>query len=216
MFMGHYAIGFAAKRFAPETSLGLLIASALLLDLLWPIFVLIGWEQVRIEKGNTAFTPLNFISYPFSHSLIAAIGWATLLAVVYYVITRYRRGSLVLAVGVISHWVLDFITHRPDMPLYPGGPKLGLSLWNHPVATVFVEGLMYALGVWIYIRVTRDLDRIGRWGLWSLVLLLVALYVANIFSPPPPDINAILIVTMPMVWLLIVWAGWVDRHRAVR
>ena len=142
MFIGHYAVGFAAKRFAPQTSLGVLIASALSLDLLWPLFVLAGWEQVRIEPGNTAFTPLNFASYPISHSLVAALGWATLFAAVYYLLTRYRAGALVVWIGVVSHWVLDFITHRPDLPLYPGGSLVGLGLWNSPVATVAVEGLM--------------------------------------------------------------------------
>lgn len=141
MFIGHYAVGFASKRFAPRTSLGTLIAAALFLDLLWPNFVLMGWEQVRIEPGNTAFTPLNFVSYPISHSLLAAVGWATLFALLYLLATRYRRGAVVIWFGVVSHWVLDFVTHRPDLPLYPGGPLLGLSLWNSPVATVSAENV---------------------------------------------------------------------------
>ena len=216
MFIGHYAVGFAAKRFAPQTSLGVLIASTLLLDLLWPLFVLAGWEQVRIEPGNTAFTPLNFVSYPISHSLIAAVGWATLFAAVYYLIKRYSSGAVVVWIGVVSHWFLDFVTHRPDMPLYPGGPLAGLGLWNSPVATVVVEGLMYVVGVWIYLRVTRTRDGVGKWGLWSFVILLAALYVANIFSPPPTEVKPILIVTTPIVWLIIVWAWWADRHRETR
>ena len=216
MFVGHYAVGFAAKRLAPQTSLGVLIASALMLDLLWPVFVLAGWEQVRIEPGNTAFTPLNFVSYPFSHSLVAAIGWATLFALIYYLIKKYARGAVVVWFGVISHWVLDFITHREDMPVYPGGPLLGLGLWNHPIATVTIEGFMYALAVWIYIRVTRASDRIGSWGLWSFVILIGILYVANIFAPPPPEIKMVLIVTTPIVWFQVVWAWWADRHREAR
>src|SRR5918992_824866 len=110
MFIGHYAVGFAAKRFAPQRSLGVLIASALLLDLLWPLFVLAGWEQVHIEPGNTAFTPLNFVSYPFSHSLVAAFGWATLFCAGYYFVKRYRAGAVVVWIGVVSHWFLDFVT----------------------------------------------------------------------------------------------------------
>lgn len=216
MFIGHFAVGFAAKRFAPRASLGVLMAAALLLDLLWPVFVLLDWEQVRIEPGNTAFTPLNFVSYPISHSLVAAIGWATLFALIYYFVTRYGRGALVIWFGVVSHWVLDFITHRPDMPLYPGGPLLGLGLWNLPVATVVVEGLMYAAGVWIYLRVTRGKDGIGRWGFWAFVIAVAAFYVANIFSPPPPSVKPMLIAVIPAVWLLILWAWWADQHRDAR
>jgi membrane-bound metal-dependent hydrolase YbcI (DUF457 family) len=216
MFIGHYAVGFAAKRFAPQTSLGVLIAAALMLDLLWPVFVLLGWEHVQIEQGNTAFTPLNFLSYPISHSLVATIGWATLFALTYYLISRYRKGALVIWIGVVSHWVLDFITHRPDMPLYPGGPLLGLGLWNLPVATIVVEGLMYAAGVWIYLRVTRGKDGIGRWGFWAFVIVVVAFYVANILGPPPPSVKPMLIAVIPVVWLLIAWAWWADRHRDAR
>lgn len=139
----------------------MLIAAASLLDLLWPIFILLGWEQVSIEPGNTAFTPLNFVSYPISHSLVAALGWATLFALLYYGFTRYGAGAILIWVGVVSHWVLDFVSHRPNMPLYPGGPRFGLGLWNSTIATVIVEGLMYAIGVGIYFRVTRARDGDG-------------------------------------------------------
>lgn len=216
MFIGHLAVGFASKRFAPKTSLGTLIAAAVLPDLLWPVFVLMGWEQVRIEPGNTAFTPLNFVSYPISHSLVAAIGWATLFAMLYYVFSRYRAGAFLIWVGVVSHWVLDWITHRPDMPLYPGGPRLGLGLWNSVAATVIVEGLIYAAGVWIYVRVTRAKDRVGRWGLWAYVVVVALLYVANILNPPPTSVKLMVIVAIPFTWLLILWAWWCDRHRETR
>jgi hypothetical protein len=216
MFIGHFAVGFASKRFAPQTSLGTLIAAAALLDLLWPVFLLLGWEQVRIVPGNTAFTPLDFVSYPISHSLVCAVGWATLFAVLYYILKRYRAGAFVIWIGIVSHWVLDFVTHRPDLPLYPGGPRVGLGLWNSILATVIVEGLMYAAGVWIYLRVTRAKDGMGRWGLWSFVVAVAALYVANIFSPAPPDVRMLAIVAIPFTWILIFWAGWADRHREAR
>jgi hypothetical protein len=192
------------------------MTAALLLDLLWPVLVLLDIEQVRIEPGNTAFTPLNFVSYPISHSLVAAVGWATLLAILYYALTRYRNGTIALWFGVVSHWILDFITHRPDMPLYPSGPVVGLGLWNLPIVTVIVEGLMYAIGVWIYLRVTRARDKIGYWGLWLFVIVVGVFYVVNIFSPPPPSVEAILVVAIPFVWLLIIWAWWADRHREAR
>src|SRR5712671_4244163 len=130
MFIGHYAVGFAAKRAAPNASLGPLMAAPVLLDLLWPIFLLLGWEHVRIDPGNTAFTPLAFDSYPISHSLLMAVVWA----VVFVLLTRRvstRQASLWIALAVVSHWVLDWITHGPDLPLLPRlGPKVGLGLWN--------------------------------------------------------------------------------------
>ena len=216
MFIGHYAVAFASKRFAPRTSLGALIAAASLLDLLWPIFILLGWEQVRIEPGNTAFTPLDFVSYPISHSLVAASGWATLFALLYYLMTRYGRGALLIWVGVVSHWVLDWISHRPDMPLYPNGPRFGLGLWNSVIATVIVEGLMFAIGVWIYLRVTRAKDGIGKWGLLAFLTTVCAAYVANIFSPPPPSVHLLGIGALALSSILIWWAWWADRHREAR
>jgi membrane-bound metal-dependent hydrolase YbcI (DUF457 family) len=216
LFIGHFAVGFASKRFAPKTSLVTLIAAAVLLDLLWPVFVLIGWEQVRIEPGNTAFTPLNFVYYPISHSLVAAFCWASLFAILYYIFSRYRAGTVLIWIGVVSHWVLDWITHRPDMPLYPGGPRLGLGLWNSVAATVILETLMYAIGVWIYFRVTRAKDRVGRWGLWAYVVVVALLYAANILSPPPTSVKLMLVGAIPFTWLLILWAWWCDRHRETR
>jgi len=216
LFIGHFAVGFAAKRYAPETSLGTLIAATALLDLLWPVFLLLGWEQVRIDPGNTAFTPLDFVSYPLSHSLVGAICWATIFALLYYFFIHYQRGAVMIWIGVVSHWVLDFMVHRPDLPLYPEGARLGLGLWNSILATVIVEGLMYVAGIWIYLRVTRAKDGIGRWGSWSFIIVVAALYVVNIFSPPLPNERLLAMVAIPYIWLLILWAWWADRHREAR
>lgn len=213
MFIGHYAVGLAGKRFAPQTSLAALIAAPTLLDLLWPIFILLGWEQVRIEPGNTAFTPLNFVSYPFSHSLVAAIAWATLFALAYYLFTRYRPGAFMIWIGVVSHWFLDFVTHRPDMPIYPGGTRYGLGLWNHPILTVIIEVLLYVVGIWIYAKGTRDRDRIGKWGFWSFVVVLGLFFVTKILAPPPPNVTTMAIAAILFGWLLVLWAWWFDRHR---
>src|SRR5215208_4533406 len=136
MFIGHFALGLAAKRAVPSVSLGVLFAAAQLADLLWPIFLALGLEQVRIDPGNTALTPLDFVSYPYSHSLVLLLVWGAAMALVCSPFARGRHVFAVISALVVSHWVLDFITHRPDMPLYPGGAKLGLGLWNSIVATV--------------------------------------------------------------------------------
>jgi hypothetical protein len=102
------------------------------------------------------------------------------------------------------------------MPLYPGGPRLGLRLWNSAIATVIVEGLMYAIGIWIYLRVTRPKDGIGKWGLLSFVIAVSAFYVGNIFSPPPPSVRMLGIGALGLSLFLVLWAWWADRHREAR
>jgi hypothetical protein len=213
MFIGHIALALAAKRATPRVSLAILLLAAQWADVLWPIFLAIGIEQVRIEPGNTALTPLDFVSYPYSHSLVALIGWGILFGVVYRAVAGGRRTLWLLAALVISHWVLDFVTHRPDMPLYPGSAKVGLGLWNSIPATMVVEGLMYVAGLTIYLRATRARDRIGRWGFSALAAVLVVIYVASIFGPPPPSIQALWITALIGAVLLTLWAWWADRHR---
>ncbi len=213
MFIGHFAVGLAAKRVAPGTSLGLLIAAPVALDLLWPIFVLAGWEQVRIDPGNTAFTPLAFVHYPWSHSLLMSVVWGALMALVYWLVTRYRTGAVVLGLGVVSHWVLDAVVHRPDLPLYPGSATLiGLGLWNSVAATIALESAMFLAALWLYARVTEPQDRTGRYASWAFAVFLVLVYIANIIGPPPPDARAVALVTLSM-WILPLWAWWFDSHR---
>ena len=213
MFIGHFAIGFAAKRFAPRTSLATLLSAPLFLDMLWPVFVLAGWEQVRIDPGNTRFTPLDFAYYPWSHSLLMSVVWASAFALIYHAIARYWPGTVAIWVGVVSHWILDWLVHRPDMPLYPGGPRFGLGLWNSIAATMIVEIGMLAVGVWLYARVTRGRNAVGRYLFAAYVALLLALYVANRFSPPPPSPEAVAWVGIALSAIFIPWAWWFDRHR---
>ena len=213
MFIGHFAVGFAAKKYAPRANLAALLAAALFLDILWPVFVLAGWEQVRIDPGNTRFTPLDFVRYPWSHSLLMAVVWATAFALVFYGITRYRPGTVVIWIGVVSHWVLDWVSHRPDMPLYPGGPKLGLGLWNSIAGTMIVEVAMLAAGVYLYTHATRASDVSGQYLFGAFVGLLGVLYVADRFSPPPPNVAAIAWTGIAAAIIFLPWSWWFDRHR---
>ncbi len=215
MFIGHFAVGFASKRLAPRASLGVLMAAPTLLDLLWPVFLAAGWEQVRIDPGNTAVTPLDFVSYPISHSLLTACGWGVLFALLYWALTRYARGAIVIALGVVSHWFLDFITHRPDMPLYLGGSKLGLGLWNSVPATFAVESAMYISAIWLYVSITRPRDRTGSYAMWGFILFSIVTYLGALFGPPPPSTRAIMWVGLTS-WLVPLWTWWFDRHRDVR
>ena len=215
MFIGHFALSFAAKRATPRVQLAVLFAAAAFADLLWPMFVALGIEQVRIDPGNTALTPLDFVSYPYSHSLMMLIIWGVVFGFAYRAMTGENgRAFVVLAALVVSHWVLDFITHRPDMPLYPGGPKLGLGLWNTVAGTLAIEVPLFVIGVWMYSRATRARDTTGRWAFVSLTALLFVSYAVNFVSGPPPSVTALLVTAFIGTAVLLLWSWWADRHRA--
>jgi membrane-bound metal-dependent hydrolase YbcI (DUF457 family) len=214
MFIGHIAVGLGSKSLAPKTSLGVLVAAPMFVDLVWPLLLLTGLEKVQVEPGNTAFTPLNFVSYPYTHSLAGSLICSVLFAAVYWLVSRYRRGTVVVFFGVLSHWVLDWITHRPDLPLYPGGTKVGLGLWDSIAGTLAVETALFAAGVLLYVKTTRPLDRVGRYGFAGFLALLVVLYLGNSLGPPPPGAEAVAWASLAL-WLLPVWCGWFDRHRTV-
>jgi membrane-bound metal-dependent hydrolase YbcI (DUF457 family) len=212
MFLGHHAAALAAKRIAPRTSLGTLIAAATLIDLIWPILLLLGVEHVRIAPGNTRLTPLDFYDYPITHSLAAVLIWSALFGGAYWLVRRDRRGGIVVAAAVLSHWVLDWVTHRPDLPLWPGGPKAGLGMWQSVPLTVLVESALFIGGVAAYVRTTRARDRIGAIGFWSLIAFLGVIYVANVTSPPPPSWQMVAWGALA-AWIFVPWAAFADRHR---
>ena len=214
MFIGHFAVALAAKRAAPRLSLGVLFVAGLFADILWPVLVVLGVERVEILPGATVMTPLDFISYPYSHSLALLIVWGVLFGLA----VRHKdpRAFVVVSALVVSHWVLDFITHRPDMPLFPGGPKVGLSLWNSVPGTVILEIAMYLAGAWIYLHTTRPRNAGGRWGMLVLLSTLLLIYIGDALSRvPPPNVNAIVVAGMAASVIFTAWAVWADRHREV-
>jgi len=214
MFIGHFAIAFAAKRAAPELSLGTLFLAAQLADLIWPTLVLLGIERFEIKPGATAVNPLDFLYYPWSHSLAALALWGFLLAVAWLAIRRGTpMAALVIVAVVLSHWVLDVVSHRPDMPVTIGGEsRLGLGLWNSLPATLIVEGLLFLACVFLYWRRTRPLDGVGKWGFWALVAFLTVIYLVTLYGPAPTRTEEVAW-TAQAIWLLVAWGYWVDRHR---
>jgi hypothetical protein len=213
MFLGHLAVGFAAKRVAPETSLGILLVASELVDLLFPIFLLAGVEHAEIVGGDNPFLRAEFSSYPFTHSLAIGCLWALGATGLYWLMSRRRSSAVVVGLVVLSHWFLDALSHTPDMPIYPGAsPRFGLGLWNSPSATVIVEGLMFTAAVWLYAASTHARNRRGSYGLWLFVAAMVALYIANIVGPPPPNASAIAWVGIAFIVFLF-WAHRFDRQR---
>ena len=216
MFIGHFAVAFAAKPAVPSVSLGTLFFACQWVDLVWPLFLLAGLERVEIKPGITAFTPLDFVYYPWTHSLAMGVVWAAAFGALYFLMKKSKRAALLVAAVLLSHWFLDLTAHRPDLPLAPGSEtRWGLGLWNSIAATLLVEVSLFVAALVVYAKNTRPLDRIGSMGFWLLAVFLAAAYLGAAFGPPPPDVEA------------IAWAGliggavtgflgyWIDRHRAM-
>jgi len=213
MFIGHFGLGFAAKKVTQKPSLGTLFLAAQFIDLLWPIFLILGIEKVMVDPGNTVVTPLNFIHYPFSHSLIGVIFWTLIFGLVYYLLKKDIKNSLWLCILVLSHWILDLLTHTQDLPLFPWSEiKVGFGLWNSLLGTILVEGLIFVGGIYLYIKITHAKNRKGIWSLWSLIIFLIIIYISNLFGPAPPTAEPIAYLAFAQ-WLLIIWGYWIDRNR---
>jgi hypothetical protein len=211
VFVGQLSLALASKRIAPEANLGWFMAGVTMLDLVWPVFVLTGIESVRIVPGATAFTPFVFEYYPWSHSLLMAAIWGVVLAV----IARLRRvaaASVLLVVLVMSHWLLDYITHAPDMPLWPGtSPRLGLGLWNSIPMTLAIEGAMWVTGIVMYLRLPGVRSAGRQVAFWLLVGLTTVMWVSGPWWPPPPSAQALGWLGL-IGWSIIPWSAWADRR----
>jgi hypothetical protein len=212
LFLGHFGVAFAAKKASPKTSLGTLVFAAQFADLLWPLLLLAGIEKVTIVPGLMPASPFDFASYPISHSLVAQLGWGALLSLIYFAIKRDGKSALLVGALIPTHWILDFIAHRPDMPVYPGGAKFGLGMWQSIPLTISVEYILFAAGITLYLGATRSKDATGKWAFWSLVSLLGVLYPASMFGPPPPSVQALALSALA-IWLTVPWAAWADGHR---
>jgi hypothetical protein len=214
MFLGHYGVALAAKRLSKKTSLGSLTFAAQLADLLWPVLLIIGVESVRVVPDAPANLQLEFLSYPISHSLLSGLIGGLLVGAITWAIRRDTRAALVMGSLVASHWFLDLPFHVPDLPIWPGGPKVGGSLWSSLPITLVCELGLFGFGVWIYLRTTRARDGIGRWALWGFVASLLLIYGAAVTGPPPT--NAAFVGWSALIlWLFIPWTAWIDRHREI-
>jgi hypothetical protein len=215
MFVGHFGVALGLKHKAPAVSLGTLFLAAQFIDLLWPTLLLLGIEHVEIAPGSKG-PPLRFTHYPISHSLGLVVVWAVLFSAAFYLLRRTLAGAVTCGAAVVSHWVLDWIVHHPDLPLLPGhDARFGMGLWGSLPASLALELLIFGTGVWLYLRSTSLSDRIGSFGFWSLIAFLLLIHVANVFGAPPPSVAAVAWVGQAQ-WLLVLWAYWVDAHRQAR
>jgi hypothetical protein len=188
MFVGHYGVSFAVKKSAASVPLWVLFIAVQLLDVGWAPLVLLGVEKVRIVPGITASNPLDLYFMPYTHSLVAALLWSAGAFVICRLAMREGNtaAALVVAGAVFSHWVLDFVVHRPDLPLYDNAAKVGLGLWNLPALAFGVEAALLFGGMWLYFR-TGVARRIAT-AAFGLIMLAIQAYV--FFGPPPASDKA--------------------------
>jgi hypothetical protein len=217
VFLGHYGVAFALKRVEPKLSLGTLFVAVQLADILWGIFLLLGWEHVVLIPENRAL-PLEFTDYPISHSLIGALVWGVVAAAAYYSwptrdTTRHWQASLIVGLAVFSHYPLDVLVHLRDLPIWGNdSPKIGLGLWRNPTATLILELLVFGIGIAVYVGM-RSHRHPARWGrLGILIVLLLGIYFASVYGPPPPSVAAVAVGDIAILLIAAAVAGWVDRR----
>jgi FtsH-binding integral membrane protein len=215
MFIGHFGLSFAAKKAAPTVSLGTLFIATQFVDILWPFLLVFHVEKVAIVPGYTKANPLEFLYFPFTHSLLMGMVWGAVVGGIYWLFKRDIRGTIVIGLCVLSHWFLDLIVHTADLPLTPFGDyKVGLGLWNHVAIALIIELAIFLAGTYIYATFTRAKNKIGKWMLWTLVVLLVSVQLANTFGPAPSDSVMTLLVSFTSLMVIIIaLAYWVDKNR---
>jgi len=212
MFLGHFAVGIALKKTEPKVPLGIWLAAAQFLDILWPIFLLLGVEKIAVVPGITVVTPLDLQVLDWSHSLAMATLWALAFGAVLYWRMKSAKAFVFSALAVLSHWLLDYVTHRADMPLAPHSARYGLELWNSMAGTLVTELSMFAVALFIYRHDAKPTAKHAWLHLILFMSFLTVMYFAAIFGPPPPNNQmAIAIASLALIPLVIPWANWVDR-----
>ena len=222
MFLGHYGVAFALKRAEPKISLGTLFVAAQLVDLLWGVFLLLGWEHVRVLPDENPLLTLQFYDYPITHSLVGGLAWGVAAAALYYSwptrdTTRHWQAAGMVGVAVASHWLLDLIVHVRDLPLAGNdSPKLGLGLWRHAGLAVGLELLVLAGGVALYVGSRSRRHPVRPVRLALLLVLLAGTYAASILGPPPPSVTAIGLGDIGFLIVIALVAAWADQAGATR
>jgi len=215
MFIGHFGLSLGAKKIAPQVSLGTMFIATQFVDILWPFFLISDVEHVAITPGYTKMNAFEFLHYPYTHSLLMGIVWGIVVGFVYWLIKKDKQGSIVVGLGVLSHWFLDLIVHVADLPWTPfGEAKVGFGLWNHVAITLVLEGIIFFAGLYFYTSVTKAKNKIGSWGLWSLVTLLILFTISSLVSPPPTGSLMSMFISFNILMIIIIGlAYWVDANR---
>ena len=217
MFIGHFGVSFAAKKFAPKVSLATLFIATQFVDILWPFLLVFGVEKVAVTPGYTKTNAFEFLHFPYTHSLFMGLIWSVIVGGIHWLVKHDKRSALVIGICVLSHWLLDVIVHTADLPLLPFGDyKVGLGLWNYVGITLIVETIIFLAGAFVYASVTKAKNKVGKWSLWMLIILLLIITLSNTFGPTPP--NSVMILFYSFVILIAIIVGlsyWVDKNRTL-
>ncbi len=218
MFVGHYGPSFAGKVLRQSVPLWALFLAVQLLDVFWSIFVLLGIEKVRVVPGFMAASPLDLYYMPYTHSLEGAIFWAVAGGIAYWLIRRADGwgGAGLVSVAVFSHWILDFIVHGPDLPLWGSSLKVGLGLWNYPITSFVLEISLLFGGMYLYLKRTEPLTGTGRYGMLVFGGVMAAVQAVAYFGPPPPSGRAAAIAALTSYIVFASTAYWLERKRVPR
>lgn len=215
MFIGHYGPAIAIKAIRPAIPIWLLFIAVQLVDIAWAVLVLLGIEKVGIVPGITASNPLDLYYMPYTHSLAAAVLWALAAIVLCKLLPRVQVWSTARWIGlaVVSHWVLDLLVHRPDLPLYDDTMKMGLGLWNYPAIALALEATLLFGGMAMYLKRTTAINVVGRFGppVFGILMLSIQCYV--FFGPPPSSSNAAATTALISYFVFAAVAHWLDRQR---
>jgi hypothetical protein len=216
MFVGHYGPSFVAKALDKTIPLWILFLAVQLVDVFWAIFVILGVEKARIASGITATNPLDLYYMPYTHSLVATILWALAAGVGYRAHFRRNGWSAAVAIGVVifSHWILDLLVHRPDLPLYDDALKVGLGLWNRPVAAFALEAASLFGGMALYLRATAPVGRGGRYEMAVFGAVMLTIHGLAFFSLPPTSAKAAAAAALAAYIAFAGVAFWLERKRA--
>lgn len=220
MNIGHYGVSLGLKKADKNINLGLLFFASQFVDILWAVLVLLGIERADIVPGITAANPIDYTYYPFSHSLIASLIWTGVLYIIFRVLptkpgSQKSKVALVMATAVLSHFFLDLLSHRPDLPLSIGdSPKIGLGLWNFVLVSYIVEGLIFFIGLWLYMRATDGETFAGKYGMLIFAAFLFLTNLMNLFGTPPPNSQTLATFSLTTYLLSIGIAFWLDRKRS--
>ena len=210
MFVGHYGVSFVAKRADASIPLWVLFLAVQWLDVMWAPLVMLGIEKVRIVPGFTATNPLDLYYMPYTHSLIAALVWSAAAVGAYrFVSGANSRAGLLIGLAVFSHWILDCIVHVPDLPLYDNVMKVGLGLWNYPIAAFSLEAGFLLVAMLLYLRSSH----VRRTAVIAFGLVMLSVHAYVFFGPPPvsPDAAAATALGAYGIFALVIWL-LVDRR----
>jgi membrane-bound metal-dependent hydrolase YbcI (DUF457 family) len=188
MFVGHYSVAFAAKSEKNEIPLWILFIAVQFLDYIWATLVLLGIEKLRVIKGFTAGSMLDSYFHPYSHSLPTALIWSGVAALVYKTIWRAKASNsavLIIGVAVFSHWILDFIAHPRDLPIYDNTLKVGLGMWNYRDPEFALEIALLAIGIVLYLA-RNAMPAIRKVAIIGFGIVLVIVQIGDTYVPRTP------------------------------